>query len=96
MPDRDRSKIQKALRNKGFVETEGTKHDIFTLVIDGKYTQIGTFFSRGSDYKSYGTTLLGQMKNQLKISMAELLELIDCKLKYPEYISILKKKKIIP
>lgn len=95
MSDRDRADIHKALVSKGFIEITGTNHDLFILEVEGKKTQVSTFTSRGSKYKSYGTNLLGAMKQQLKLTSSELLQLIDCPLTYDRYIELLKERSIL-
>lgn len=94
MPSRDRLDIQKSLKKKGFIETPGTRHDIYTYSHEGKKTAISTFTSRGSGYKSYETNLLSSMSKHLKLSLDELLSLIDCSLNQTDYHTILKKKQI--
>ena len=95
MPARDRADIQKSLQCKGFIEIPKTAHDFYIFTLDGKKTQISTFTSRGSNYKSYSTDLLKLMARQLKISLAELLDLIDCDLTQENYLSILKEKRLL-
>lgn len=95
MPDRDRRDIEKALTSKGFTHVPGRDHDLYILTLVDKKLQIGTYISRGSNYKSYGTSLLREMSRELKINVQQLLQLIDCDLKEKQYIQLLKDKRLI-
>lgn len=92
MAQKDCSKIQKALKKKGFVEEKDRDHNFYFL--DCKKT-VFTKISHGSSYKTYGDDLLGKVSRQLKLSNKELLDLIDCPLDKSKYLSKLKEKKII-
>lgn len=95
MPDIDRSAIHKALTEKGFIHVPAKKHDIYILIFCEKKQQISTYMSRGSNYKSYGTNLLREMSRELKININELVGFVDCKIKYENYIELLKEKKLL-
>lgn len=95
MSVRDRIDIISALRKKGFIEIASSDHDLFVYCVDGKKTGVHTIISRGSGYKTYGDSLLGKMKRQLKLTSNQLLDLIDCPLEQKEYHSILKSQNII-
>lgn len=95
MPDRDRRDIEKALTSKGFIHVPGRNHDLYFLTLNDKTLQIGTYISRGSDYKSYGTSLLREMSRELKINVQQLLQLIDCDLKEEQYKKLLQSKGLI-
>lgn len=89
-----KSKIQQALSKKGFIAQEGTKHDIFTLVVDGKTTSVHTFFSRG--ISEYGNSLLGAMKKQLHLeSPKELDDLIRCPMSQEKLIELLNDRGVL-
>lgn len=85
--NRERKKIEKALRKKGFVKKEGSNHRVYILSVDGLKTSISTIISRGSGYKVYSASLLGQMKGQLKLTNKQLLDLIDCPLSKEDYMN---------
>ena len=93
MAVRDRRKIRKSLKKKGFVQEERKRHEAFILFdLDENLTDIFTVISRGGAYKQYGSRLLGYMAEELKLSNQELLQLIDCDLEHSDYIAILEQK----
>lgn len=95
MAQRKRSKIQKALSNKGFIKkTISSDHDYYILAYQGKKTSIYTKISRGSNYKEYSQSLLSLISSQLKLSNNQLLELIDCTMTHQDYLTTLSEKKI--
>lgn len=96
MATRDRRKIRKALRKKGFTREQGSSHEIYTLDVDGLTQSVATIISRGSSHKVYGSQLLSDMADQLQLSNQDLLSLIDCPLKQEEYLQKLSDKGIIP
>lgn len=91
---RDRTDIEAALQKKGFLK-ENKDHEYYTYYDNNRKTAIFTKLSFGSDYKTYGQSLLGKMSKQLKLSNKELLDLIDCDLSGEKYLEILKNKKIL-
>ena len=91
----DKSVITQSLLGKGFRSRESDHHD-FRFYYKGKVTSIRTFLSHGSGYKTYGDTLIGQIKKQLKLrTMKETREFLTCTLSEKEYIKILLDQKII-
>ena len=95
MANRDRSKIRKNLKKKGFAKTEGGNHEVYTFEYKGRRTDAVTIISRGSGYKTYGSKLIGDMARQLFLTKDQLLKLIDCPLEQPDYERILISKGII-
>lgn len=90
MATRDRADIAGSLLKKGFVlESKKRDHDFYFLEVEGFRTQIYTKLSRGSSYKTYNKQLLGMMKNQLKLTNEQLLELIDCPMDLAKYLNVL-------
>jgi len=90
----DKSKITKSLLKKGFRQSENDHHN-FRFYYKGKVTSIRTKLSHGSDYKTYGDNLIGQMKKQLKFqNTKETMEFLRCSLSEKEYIKILLKQKV--
>ncbi len=97
MAARDRSDIATSLLRKGFV-LSGRKRDHDFYIFEhqvGQTIPVYTKLSRGSGYKSYGSSLLGLMAKQLNLTTAELLDLIDCPLTRERYLAILKERKVI-
>lgn len=94
--DIQRQKIESALKKKGFVESSGD-HKYFHHEVNGKRTGAYTFTSRGSNYKTYGITLLKIMKRQLYLdSLEQVCDLFNCPIDREAYNGILKCKRIIP
>lgn len=91
---RDRTDIEAALQKKGFLK-ENKDHHYYTFYSENKKTAIFTKISYGSEYKTYGQTLLSKMSKQLKLSNKELLDLIDCDISGERYLEILKNKKVL-
>lgn len=95
MASRERRKIRKSLKKKGFVMTEGGNHEVYTFEHQGLRTDVSTIISRGSGYKDYGSKLLGGMSDHLNLTKDELLNLIDCPLEQLDYERILISKGVI-
>ncbi len=95
MANRERRKIQKSLKEKGFAKTEGGDHEVYTFEFEGQRTDAVTIISRGSGYKNYGSKLIGIMAHQLFLTKNQLLRLIDCPMQQPDYERILITKGVI-
>lgn len=95
MASRERRKIQKNLKAKGFVKTEGGNHEVYTFEYRGLRTDASTIISRGSGYKVYGSKLLSDMSHHLFLTKTQLLSLIDCPMEQPDYERILTGKGVI-
>ena len=95
MANRERSKIQKSLKKKGFAKTEGGSHEVYTFEYQEQRTDAVTIISRGSGYKNYGSKLIGTMARQLFLTKNELLSFIDCPMEQPHYERILISKGVI-
>jgi hypothetical protein len=80
-------KIKSSLLKKGFKE-DNSRHLHFRLHVDGEKTHIFTVISHGAQECS--DHLLGIMAKQLKLSRAELNNLIDCAMSGEAYIETLK------
>lgn len=87
MANRAAKRIQRALTTKGF-RFKDAHHRLLELYVDGAPTGITTFLSHGSP--DYGDELLARMVRQLKVSKAQLLDLIDCPLEMSAYVQILR------
>ena len=91
----DRSKIIGSLLKKGFKLSENDHHK-YQFYYKGKETSVRTKISHGSNYKTYGDILIGQIKKQLKLrTMKETREFLTCTLSEKKYIKILLDQKII-
>ncbi|MBI4455612.1 MAG: hypothetical protein HY644_06915 [Acidobacteria bacterium] len=88
----DRDDIERNLPKKGFVAEEGD-HRYFYHEFQGRRTGPFTFTSRGSQFKTYGSPLLSQMKKQLRLETAkQVVDLCKCPISAEEYNEILKTK----
>lgn len=91
----DRRLIESNLPSKGFVE-ENTHHKYFYHEYQCRRTGIFTYTSHGSQYKTYGDSLLKQMKKQLKLDTTkQVVDLFQCPLTKDEYNQLLKNKGLI-
>ena len=89
---RERREIKKQLLRKGFVE-DNSGHTMFRLKVDGKMTGIKACLSHGSKYKDYSDSLLNLIKRELKLdTKSQLFRLLDCPLKYEDYVAYLRAK----
>jgi hypothetical protein len=85
--------MKKALGNKGFHARQGD-HTFFFLTVDGKTTRVFTKFSH--DGRDYSGRLLSLVRNQLgRLSHEEFERLIECPLKYEEYVRLLRERNLI-
>lgn len=70
--------LKKALRKKGFVEEEGSKHTKYYLMIDGKDIGINTLVSRSWDDVS--SAMQAEITRQLRMPNTKfLVDYIQCK-----------------
>lgn len=69
--------VRNSLLEKGF-GLENNNHKMFYYYMDGKRTSIRTMISHNSD--EIDDFLIGKMKNQLKLSKEQFLDLVDCPL----------------
>ena len=91
----DRRLIESNLPSKGFVE-ENTHHRYFYHEYKGRRTGIITYTSHGGQYKTYGDSLLKQMKRQLRLdTVKQIADLFQCPLTKDGYNQILKIKGLI-
>jgi|AntRauTorckE6833_2_1112554.scaffolds.fasta_scaffold04716_4 hypothetical protein len=93
--NRDRRDIESALESKGFIKKEGSNHKVYVFKHKGLSQAVSTIISRGSSYKVYGSSLLGQMSTQLNLTNKQLLDLIDCPMSKKDFVENLKSRGII-
>ena len=84
--------IINGLSAKGFHKEDRDHIYLHYYTITNKKTTIITKVSRGK--KEYDSNLLSQMSKQLKISLNELIDLIDCPLDQNGYEKILKHRNV--
>ena len=92
MATRKAREIKEGLTKKGFITVQGD-HTFLFLSVEGRKSSIRTKISHG--IKEYGDNLLSYVARELHISTKQLDDLLDCPLKYEDYLSILKTKKIL-
>jgi len=79
--------VRSSLLKKGFIEKECGAHRKLQFTA-GSRASVRTYYSHGS--KECDDYILGQMAIHLKLSRAQLDDLIDCPLSREAYIEILK------
>jgi hypothetical protein len=85
----DRKEIEAALARKGF-RLEVRDHRFYWLYVDGKQTGIYTYVSTSPKYKTIQAHLIAKMARQLHLSKSEFVELIQCPMDGPRYVSRLR------
>ena len=93
---RAKSKVETALRQKGFAENQSHHHQFVYTRQDGRLTSIRTKTSHTPKMKDLGDELLGQMAKQAKLDRRTFLELVDCPLSREAYEALLIKKGELP
>lgn len=89
-----KSKVESALKKKGFEQGEGDHHYFVYLTLDGKKTTIKTKTSH-SKKKNLDSYLVAQMAKQCQLDKTQFLRLVDCPLDRESYEEILKDKGLI-
>lgn len=93
---RERQAILASLPAKGFTLEDGKRdHHILRFHHRGLTTAVYTKVSRGKEYKDYGDGLLAKMSRQLKITRAQLNDLIDCPMDETGYANVLRAAGVI-
>lgn len=89
-----RKKIVGALEKKGFGEDRaGSDHKWFRFYIDDKKTPILTKVSHGSrKYRELGDDLVQKMARQIKLTVPQFREFVNCDLSEDGYIALLRKQ----
>jgi len=79
--------VRASLLKKGFVEKKHGGHRKLQLEVAGAKAAVRTYYSHGA--KECDDYILGQMAIHLKLSRAQLDDLIDCTLSGEAYIELL-------
>ncbi len=90
MPSRKTGEIIKGLLKKGFIRKDSDHVYLHYYTLKKEKTRIFTKVSHGS--KEYGNKMLCLMARQLKLSLPEFIDLIDCPMGQKEYEKKLKEK----
>jgi len=80
--------IVSALTKKGFAEEEYGDHKKLRLYVDGERTRIHTRYSHGA--RECDDYIIGQMAIQLRLSRAQLNDLLDCAIGGEAYVEMLR------
>lgn len=81
------SKIESALRKKGFTEDVSKSHKKYVMIIDGKKTDINTHTSHG--HKEIDDTMMNKMAKQMRITRRQFDLFAECTLSEEQYKKIL-------
>lgn len=90
---RDKSKIEKSLKKKGFMCRDGDHKYFIYHTVNGEKSMIKTKTSHTPKMKVIPDDILAKMAEQCKLNKEKFLELIDCTLDQTEYEKILVNKK---
>ncbi len=85
---KDARDVIAGLERKGFQRKEND-HTFLHLWVDGKKTPVYTKVSHGE--REIGDKLLAMMARQTRLVRRDFLNLVDCPLKFDEYVAILRK-----
>ena len=85
-----KKEIEKIFR-KLDLKARATSHNYGWLVVNGKKI-LRVHYSHGRDIPD---NVVNKIRGQLKLSIKDFTNLINCPLSYQDYIAILKQKKII-
>jgi hypothetical protein len=77
---RPRTKVEAALRAKGFALEEGDHHYFIYVSEDGLVTNVKTKTSHGAKMKDIPDNLLAAMARQVSLSRSEFVSFVDCDL----------------
>jgi hypothetical protein len=80
---RKQADVERALRNKGFTQSESHHHFFIYHSIAGLKTPVKTKTSHGQ--REISDDLLGKMAQQVKLSKGDFLDLVDCPLSREAY-----------
>ena len=93
---RKRAKLERALKKKGFRQTEKSGHRYFDFYFEGKRTSVSTSVSRGTSYRELSDDLLSKMWKQLHLnSKWELENLVDCPMSQDDLVAVLHQKEAL-
>jgi hypothetical protein len=80
--------VKSALLRKGFYEEEDGDHRRLHHCIGGNTTNVRTHYSHGA--RECNDYILGRMAKHLRLSRAQLDDLVDCTMSGEEYVEILR------
>lgn len=80
---RKQADVERALRSKGFIQTESHHHFFIYHSTAGRKTPVKTKTSHGQ--REISDDLLGKMAQQVKLFKGDFLDLVDCPLSREAY-----------
>lgn len=80
---RKQADVERSLRSKGFIQSESHHHFFIYHSIAGRKTPVKTKTSHA--HREISDDLLGKMAQQVKLSKADFLDLVDCPLSREAY-----------
>ncbi len=87
--------VEKALRRKGFVESDGHHRFFIYHTLGGKKSSVTTKTSHGSSSDDLDSWLLQKMASQCELQRNDFLRLIDCPLDQAGYEAILRSQGVL-
>ena len=82
---RKKSKVESALRKKGFEQTSGDHRFFVYVTLEGRRTTVRTKTSHTPKMKEIPDNILAQMSKQCRLKKSDFLQLVDCPLTREEY-----------
>jgi predicted RNA binding protein YcfA (HicA-like mRNA interferase family) len=82
---RQKSKVEAALKDKGFKQAEGSHHYFVYWTLAGKKTPVKTKTSHTPKMRDIPDNILEQMARQCNLDKKSFLELVDCPLSRADY-----------
>ncbi len=90
---RKQADVERALRGKGFIQSESHHHFFIYHSTAGRKTPVKTKTSHGQ--REISDDLLGKMAQQVKLSKGDFLDLVDCPLSREAYESKLVAQNLV-
>jgi len=82
--------VLRALRRKGFVESE-SRHKMLVLMVEGRASRISTHVSHGPE-ETLSDALVALMAHQCHLSVPQFRDLVGCPLTAEDYVVLLRSK----
>lgn len=91
MATRKAREIKEGLTKKGFIAVQ-RDHPYLFFSVEGRKSGIHTKISHGN--KECGDNILSLVARQLRITTKQLDDLLDCPMRYEDYLAILRTKNV--
>ena len=92
---RDRRKVEKALKKKGFKKRDGAHKYFVYYTRDGLKSDVQTMTSRTPRMKVIPDNIIAEMARQLHLGKSGFLQLVDCTMSRATYEQILVDTEIV-